>query len=260
MLQFKETFVLLFIIILFTFFSVHLSYSQNASITNTNQMSSADANFNNVSNTGIPLNPDRLQIIIQNGTSESSEQRMVSLYTNIATAGGAAGGAIGGAIAGSVLTARHARKLEERKEAAGQREETKFNGVLESIRIELVYHSEFIDTCIKLFEGSPEDEVKGKIRVARRWADLYTTIPIERRVRFFGPSLTGRLEITYNFIKSFREVVLREFGEYPLERIKEELERRKYLVGWKEKIDILIESIENRLTEIRRSYENTSGK
>jgi hypothetical protein len=214
-------------------------------------MSSADANFNNVSNTGIPLNPDRLQIIMQNGTSESSEQRMVSLYTNIATAGGAAGGAIGGAIAGSVLTARHARKLEERKEAAAQREETKFNeGVLKSIHIELQFYSGFIDRCIKLFEGSPEDEVKGRIRVARRQADLYTTIPIERRVRIFGPSIIGELEITYNFIKSFREVVLREFDGYPLERIKEELERRKYLENWKETIDNLIKSIENRLTEI----------
>jgi hypothetical protein len=240
-LQFQRI-VISVIILIFTFFSVIPAYSQNAS------------------NTGVPLNPDRIQIVIQNGTSESSEQRTVSLYTNIATAAGAAGGAIGGAIAGSVLTTRHARKLEERKETSAKLEETRFNeGMLEVVQNELQTASEFRDLCSKSFAEESDTEAMQIIRAAINYPREYLKISIERRVRIFGPGITKDLEFSYILYVTFLHLLGRNFEDSTLADIKERLTNTNPK-RIKDEIDNVIKSVENRHNEIRKSYENTPRK
>jgi hypothetical protein len=198
-------------------FTIEMSCSQNMSTTN-------DLNPNIPSNTNItvPVNPDRLEIVIPNDNSGNSDNEQGSdWFIPIVTAGAA----IGGGVIGSLLTYRHNRKIEEQKNEYARRleeqrintehrKEEEFNArIRELVLIELKNHSDLLYGLLYTAETAME-KYKSGWEVVVKTPSRYTSMSLEKRISIFNPRALTEVEGAYYWLVIFKEGFLIELDRY----------------------------------------------
>lgn len=220
---------------------MNFSYSQSTPHLN-DTLSSAQTSFNGMSNVGVPLNADRVQIILRNDTSENSDnsgQNSSFLTTIIATIG-----IIIASISASILTYRHAVQIEERKRREQNKEEEEFNKRMRQlVSLELTNYSRLLEGLI-----GPEEDIKkyksGWKRVLS-YTPEYTKMSLEKRVKVFSPNVLTQVEQSYHYFAILSQGFNEEFDRYSNSEITIEQLRNNLAVNQiKSLVDNTVELIE----------------
>lgn len=204
-------------------------------------------------NTNTPKSAERLQIIVKNETSgdSASQTQILTLYGNVITAAGA----IGGGVVASLLTHRHnreieekknegIRKLEEQKRLAQKHEEEEFNTRIRRIvNSELVFISRLLDELLT----NDEQHLKGEsalYRTIKNYPREYITMSLERRAQVFNANSLFLIERAYGLFGWFADAFEIEFRHFLGDDITlEDLRSNLGISDLKERIDDAIKSI-----------------
>jgi hypothetical protein len=234
-----------------------LSYSQTSSTRDSNKLPITKSNSYNISNVMVPLNSDKLQIILKNETSNDSGSAFTLLTTLIAT-----GGAIGGGIIGSYLTAKGARDLEEQKnvqakelqkenERRKKKEEEESNAkIREIVLTELeAYRTAFDSFLGNLVDPKSHNANIGAMKSLVKNQRVYLELAVDARTKIFTYNSIAKIERAYAFSALFSETYDIEYDRYRQrpERLKETVESAKNFV-----VDA-IESLKKDTGDLRNS-------
>ncbi len=130
----------------------------------------------------MPSNPDRLQIIIRNDTSDSAGQTFGLVTTGIAT-----GDAILGSIIGIHFTNKHNRESEERKLRKQEEKQQDFNKrIRELVSYELESYLSFLEELLKGEKKLLDRPTQFLIDALHDFPREYTKLPLEKRAIIFS--------------------------------------------------------------------------
>jgi hypothetical protein len=253
--------IILYIVCFLTFFilfSANFCYYQSSHGVEINNILLNATSNKAIPDTSIPLNSERLQIIIKNETSDNSDikTQTLALYGNSITAAGA----IGGGVIGSWLTFRHNRKIEEQKnKEANEREEQKrlaqkkeedeFNARIGGlVRTELEFFSYNLSRLLTLKENDIARH-EAITKAMLNYTLQYPKLSLERRAKIFDTESLASIEMSYQYFLVFSQGFEKEFSRYVSKTITlAELKANLDIEHLKDVIDDSIELIKKQST------------
>lgn len=137
----------------------------------------------------------------------------MGLYGNAITAIGA----VAGGILGSLLTYRHNRKIEEKKNEeyrkteelrrrAQEDEERQFNlRIMEIVQSELKFYSSVVEGALDEMNRKPMGELNKLLKIVAAYLGVYQKLSIERRAKVFSPKALPYIESAYQIFTIFPE-------------------------------------------------------